>query len=155
MSGLAVSGLAMSVSGAIRVYIATLRDEQHISQDALADAIGMPPRTYKAWESGPTEDIKAPYVIRAIKALGGAFEHLADLEDEDSAARLARDWVRLSPDQRQQVSQIQAKAQRVIELGEKDPAKLEQVIERLRADAQADPVVLDMVLVWLDGRRSR
>jgi transcriptional regulator with XRE-family HTH domain len=147
--------MVVSDSEVLRAYITTLRSEQRVSQKAVADAISMPLRTYQAWENAETKDIKLPLAVRAIQHLGGLLDHLGELKDEEDAARLARDWVRLSPEQRQQVSRIKAKAQRVIELGERDPAKMEQVIERLRADAQADPVVLDMVLAWLDGRRSR
>lgn len=147
----------VSDSDVVRAYITTLRKEQHISQEAVAGAIPMALRTYKAWEGGSTKDIKVPLAIRAIKFLGGTVEHLweMDIATEASAAQLARDWARLTPEQRVQASQFEAKFRRVIALGEQDPVKLEQVIERLRADAQADPAVLDLVLVWLDGRRSR
>lgn len=157
MSTVTMSVPTSTEAAALRAYIAALRSEQHISQDDLAEAIGMPPRTYKAWESGPTEDIKAPFAIRAIKFLGGALEHLADFDrlSPSDAEQLARDWLRLTPDQRRQAVRIQSKFRRVIELSEQDPTQMERVVTRLRADAQADPAVLDLVMAWLDGRRSR
>lgn len=141
----------------LRAYIAALRQGQGYSQDLVADSIGMARRTYIAWETGETKDIKAPVIIRAIKFLGGAFKHLAELDEitEAEAEQKARDWLKLTPEQRAQEERIQAKFKRVIELGEQDPERLEQVIERLRSDAHADPAILDMVLAYLDGRRSR
>lgn len=147
----------VSESDAVRSYIRTLRSEQSISQDTVADAIRMARRTYIAWEAGAgIKDIKAPALIRVIKFLGGAFEHLEELDTatDTRAEQMARDWVHLTPDQKTQFKRIQRKFRRVIELGEDDPNRLEQVVERLRADARADPALLDMVMAYLDGRRS-
>lgn len=152
----AVMGRSVSSSDAIRSYIMTLRVDQKISQDSLADAIGMARRTYIAWETGEIKDIKVPLVVRAIKRLGGALEHLGVLDEADEVAGrdLALRWLRLAPDQRAQMGRIQAKLDRVIELGEGDPLKLVEVINRLRDDVQHDPIILDLVLSYLDGRRS-
>lgn len=150
-------GDEVSASDAVRVYIRTLRDAQEISQDTVADAIRMARRTYTAWEAGTEiKDIKAPALIRAIKFLDGAFDHLEELENatDDRAEQLARDWVRLTPEQRAQVGRMRTKFRRVIELGDNDPARLEQVVQRLRTDARTDPAVLDVVIAYLDGRRS-
>jgi transcriptional regulator with XRE-family HTH domain len=150
-------GDEVSASDAVRVYIRTLRDAQEISQDTVADAIRMARRTYTAWEAGTEiKDIKAPALIRAIKFLGGAFDHLEELENatDDHAEQLARDWIKLTPEQRVQVGRIHSKFRRVIELGDNDPARLEQVVQRLRNDARTDPAVLDVVIAYLDGRRS-
>lgn len=151
------AGWNVSESDALRAYIATLRSRRGLSQDALADAIGMGRRTYIAWETGETKDIKTPLVIRAIKVLNGAFEHLGLLDNatEEDGRRIADEWAQLSPEQQIQMQRIQSKAQRIIELNEHDPARLEQVVARLREDASTDPAVLDMVLAYLDGRRSR
>lgn len=146
----------VSEADAIRAYISTLRAGRGMSQDALASQIGMAPRTYKAWETGETKDIKIPRVLRAIRVLGGTFDHLEELDNatEDDAKRLAREWVQLTPEQQEQVTRLRSKVRRVIELSEQDPDRLEQVIERLRSDARADPAILDLVLAYIDGRRS-
>jgi DNA-binding XRE family transcriptional regulator len=151
------TGITMASADALRSYIVALRQGQGYSQDTVADRVGMARRTYIAWETGEIKDIKAPVVIRAIKFLGGAFKHLAELDDvtEEEAAKKARDWLSLTSDQRAQEERIQAKFRRVIELGEQEPERLEQVIERLRSDARADPAILDVVMAYLDGRRSR
>lgn len=150
------TGTSMASADALRSYIAALRQEQGYSQNTVANSIGMAPRTYIAWETGETQDIKAPVVIRAIKFLGGAFKHLAELDEasEEEAAQKARDWLKLTPEQRAQEERIQAKMRRVIELSDEDPERMEQVVARLRSDARADPAILDMVLAYLDGRRS-
>jgi transcriptional regulator with XRE-family HTH domain len=146
----------VSESEAIRAYIMRLRTGQGISQDSLADDIGMPRRTYIAWETGETKDIKAPALIRAIKVLGGAFTHLGLLDDapEERGRQIADEWLHLTPEQREQAERIQSKFERVIALADDDPARLEQVIERIRSDARSDPAVLDVIVAYLDGRRS-
>ena len=151
-----VAGAQVSGSNAIRAYITTLRAEQKISQDKLAGAIGLAPRTYKAWEKGTIKDMKVPLIIRAIRFLGGDFEHLGELDQVDTARaeQMARDWLALTKEQRAQAIRIQAKFQRVVELGEHDPVRLRQVVEQLRADAESDPAVLDAITAYLDGRRS-
>jgi transcriptional regulator with XRE-family HTH domain len=149
--------LDVSDSDVIRAYIVALRTEQRISQESVANAIGMAKRTYQAWENRQTKDIKIPLAIRAVRFLGGSLEHLEEIDQatEAEAERTARDWLKLTPEQKAQASRIQSKFRRVIELGEQEPEKLEQVIERLRADARTDPALLDVIIAYLDGRRSR
>lgn len=149
-------GGSVAGSDALRAYISTLRSVQGYSQDAVADSIGIARRTYIAWETGETKDIKAPLIIRAIKLLGGAFGHLADLDEatEEEAERKAREWLKMTPEERAQVERIHAKFRRVIEIGDQDPERLEQVVEQIRADARADPAILDLVLAYMAGRRS-
>lgn len=145
----------MAYSDALRGYIIELRTRQGVSQKALAEAMGIARNTYIAWETGETKDIKTPLVVRAIRYLGGLLDHLALLDSaEDQGRTVAREWLALSPEERQQMARIESKLRRVIALGEEDPERLEQVVERLRADARADPTILDLVLAYIDGRRS-
>lgn len=146
----------VSESDAIRAYVERLRNGRSMSQELLAETIGMARRTYIAWETGETKDIKAPALIRAIKVLGGAFTHLGLLEDapEEKGRQIADEWLRLSPEQQAQVERIHSKFERVIALDDDDPVRLEQVIARVRSDARGDPAVLDVVIAYLDGRRS-
>lgn len=154
-----MNGLRVCVveSKAVRVYIRALRSERDFTQDAVADAIHVARRTYIAWEAGNAiKDIKAPVLIRAIKFLGGAFEHLGSFDDKTEAqiTKMARDWVALSPAEQAEATRLRQKVEYVVAKGDDDPVRLGQVIQRLRADAQADPAVLDMVMAYLDGRRS-
>ena len=139
------------------MYITTLRQAQNINQDRLAEAMGIARRTYLAWESGETKDIKTPLLIRALRFLGGSFNHLALLDgaSEDAARTLAEDWLmRRSGAQQQHSDQPPGEVRRVIEIGIEEPERLDQIIDRLRSDARADPLILDLVLAYLDGRRS-
>ena len=148
----------MSYADALRGYISHLREENKVSQKTLAEAMGIARNTYIAWETGETKDLKVPLMIRAMRFFRVPLEHLeelADAETEDQGRQIADTWLKMTPEQQAQVSRMQTKLGRIIELGEQDPARLEQAVERLRADAQADPVILDLVMVWLDGRRSR
>lgn len=80
---------------AIRGYVATLRKHSPFSQDKFADRIGMPQRTYLAWETGETKDIKTPHLLKALQVLGAPFEHLERLIDRsyEDGARLAETWI--------------------------------------------------------------
>ena len=49
--------------------------------------------------------------------------------------QIADTWLKMTPEQQAQVSRMQTKLGRIIELGEQDPARLEQAVERLRADS--------------------
>lgn len=143
----------VSESDAIRAYIITLRSEQHITQTAAAKASGLGDRAYKSWEAGDTQDIKGPPLIRLVRFLGGSFDDLESLEhaDADAGRDRALAWLKIPTDQR---SAARVGFRQIIELGEQDPERLRQIVERLRDDSRADPTVLDMVLAWLDGRRS-
>lgn len=58
---------------AIRGYVIKIREHVGISQDRLAERIGMPVRTYIAWETGETKDIKAPLLLKALQVFGVPF----------------------------------------------------------------------------------
>jgi transcriptional regulator with XRE-family HTH domain len=80
---------------AIRGFVVALRKHSGLSQDKLAERIGMPSRTYLAWETGETKDIKVPYLLKALQVLEAPFaylEHLIDKRYEDGA-RLADRWI--------------------------------------------------------------
>lgn len=76
---------------ALRGFVIRLRDGRGVSQDKLADAIGMPRRTYIAWETGEIKDLKAPPLLKILQELGVPslwLERLVDKRYEDGA-RLA------------------------------------------------------------------
>lgn len=148
----------MAYSEALRGFIAHLRRESKVSQQALADEIGVARNTYIAWERGGTKDLKVPLMIKALRFFGVPLEHLEALgqvDTEEEGQQLAAAWLRLTPDERAQEARIHAKFRRMIELADDDPKRMEQVIERMRTDARADPAILDVIEAYLDGRRSR
>lgn len=148
----------MSYADALRGYLSHLRVEKKVSQRTLAEVMGIARNTYISWETGDTKDLKVPSFIKALRFFEAPLEHLeqlADVETEEEGRRIADEWLRMPPDQQAQVARMQAKLGRIIELGEKDPERLEQIVSRLRADAESDPLILDLVMAWLDGRRSR
>lgn len=71
----------MSADG-MRMYIATLRKGRGITQEDLAERIGMNARTYLAWETGKIQDIKAPFLLRAVDVLHGSADDLIRLADD-------------------------------------------------------------------------
>lgn len=148
----------MAYADALRGYISHLREEKGTSQRELAEAMGIARNTYIAWETGETKDLKAPLLIRALRFLSVPLEHLEELVDaetEEEGRALANRWLQFTPEQQAQANRIAVKLDRVIELGEQDPERLIQIVNRLRADSQNDSALLDMIIGYLDGRRSR
>lgn len=76
---------------AMRAYISVLRKGRGLSQDALAESIGMNPRTYLAWETGKIQDIKAPFLLKAVEVLRGSADHLVRLADDNLGVSEGRD----------------------------------------------------------------
>lgn len=145
---------SVSESDAIRRYLVTLRTAQGIGQEATAEAAGLASRTYKGWELGEIKDMKGAALVRTLRFLGGNFDDLdslATMTEAEAEAR-AREWLATPNEQR--TNQVRSGVRRIIELGDRDPDRLRQVVERLRDDSRADPVILDMVMGFLDGRRS-
>lgn len=139
----------------MRAYIRRRRGLMGYTQESLAEAIGAPYPTYRDFESGATYEIRAGLFARLVDVLNIPLDHIRKLSrgiSVDEASDLALEW--LKQEQALQVQQFQGKLRRVIELGEQDPERMERVIERLRSDARADPEVLDLVMAYLDGRRS-
>lgn len=132
---------------AVRGYLRELRLGRAVSQDQLADAIGLSRKALIDWEMGRTEDIKTGVMLRAIRYLRGAVEDLGNLIDAsiDEGIALAQRRLKqkdaqhpeagmLSAEEMEQVHQI-AKAipnenrQDMLELLEtmgENPSKLQQ-----------------------------
>lgn len=98
---------------AVREYLKALRMGRGMSQDALADAVGLSRRAWIDWESGKTEDIKTGVMVKAIRAVQGAIadvEALADASIDEgirlAKARLAQPLVELSSEQQYRLGQI-------------------------------------------------
>jgi len=132
----------MAYSDALRGYLSHLREENKVSQKTLADAMGIARNTYIAWETGETKDLKVPLMIRAMRFLHVPLEHLdelADAETEEQGRAIAESWLKMTPEQQAQVDRMQVKLGRIIELGEQDPAKLEQIA--VEGNSGSGPVV--------------
>jgi transcriptional regulator with XRE-family HTH domain len=141
----------------LRAYVVTLRKGRGITQEDIARRIGMKVRTYVAWERGTTQSIKEHFARALITALDGSQEHrdLLDTMSIEEAQNLAREWLSLSEEQRRNAQEAAHKFARVIELSDSDPAGLEDVIEKIRQDAQADPQFLTWLSGYLEGRGVR
>ena len=133
----------------LRAYIKTLRKGRHISQEHLADQVGMGRRTYVAWERGETKTLKSHYAQAMIRTLSGAPEHLDQLDrlSADAARDLAAAWLAAPT----AAPSIPSRSRRVIELADNEPPQLEEVIAELRRQAQSDPAILS----WIAGFLAR
>lgn len=80
----------MSADG-MRMYIATLRKGRGLTQEDLAERIGMNVRTYLAWETGKIQDIKAPFLLRAVDVLQGSAADLIRLADDATGVTTGQD----------------------------------------------------------------
>lgn len=102
-----------NVMDAVRAYLREMRIGRRISQDELADAIGLSRRALIDWEMGRTEDIKSGAMIKAIAYLRGAVFDIATLVDasldrgiELAKERLAIPTVQLSEEHQQQLQSL-------------------------------------------------
>jgi len=140
----------------LRAYVITLRKLAKLDQDEVASLIGVGYRTYMAWETGETKDIKLPVIRKLINVLGGAFQHLEHIDalTAEDAARLAENWHKLSADERESATRGGQALERIVRLTEDDPEKLEYVLRRLRDEAREDAELLNLVNGYLDGYRA-
>lgn len=72
-----------------------------MSQDELAERIGISPRAYTAWERGEIQDIKATYFFSALRALYGQSERILELTDEsteEDGGSIAEEWLSRTKD---------------------------------------------------------
>lgn len=140
----------------LRAYVIALRKAAGLSQEAVAKDLGLTRGAYIKWETGETQDIKLSSARRLLRLLGGALEHLDDLEfmNVEQARELAERWRSTPEDEKPAALRAQAKLRRVIELSDDDPISFERLIEQLRDDSRADPALLDAISGYLDGRRA-
>jgi transcriptional regulator with XRE-family HTH domain len=140
----------------LRSYVITLRKGQKLSQEDVAEKLGKGRRTYIAWETGETKDLKLPVARSLVRILDGAFEHLGMMDElsADEARELAEHWLKMSPGERGAARTSASKLRRVVELAADDPQRLDDVIRQLRNDARADPAVLDLIAGYLAGLRA-
>lgn len=92
----------MATADAIRGYVITLRNRQDITQSAVAAASGLQRRAYILWETGESEDIKAPVLLNVLEAVGGWVPHLDQLAGRtiEDGVMLAESWLELTPEER-------------------------------------------------------
>lgn len=148
--------VATQVVDPLRVYVRELRNAAGLTQQQVADHLGLTRRSYVLWETARTNDIKLQHARALIRLLGGSLQHLEmlDVMQVEDARALAREWAAQSEEDRETALRARLKFKRVIELGENDPALLEQIVAQLRKDATHDSHLLEMITTFLDGRRS-
>lgn len=100
-----------NVMEAVRAYLRELRIGRQISQDDLADAVGLSRQALIDWEMGRTKDIKSGSLLRAIEHLRGALTDIGTLIDASIETGLALARQRLaepaiSEQHRQQIEAI-------------------------------------------------
>lgn len=140
----------------LRVYVITLRKAAGLTQEDVAGRLEIGYRTYIAWESGETKDLKLPIARALIRAIGGAFRHLEHIEDlsAEEARDLAETWARLSPEERAAAEQAASNLDRMIQLSADDPIKLERVLRRLRDEAKGNEELIELINGYLDGYKA-
>lgn len=67
---------------AIRAYLRELRARRRMTQQQVADGIGVSVLSWKKYERGKTEDPQSSFLLRAVQVLNGSFDHLRELADE-------------------------------------------------------------------------
>lgn len=84
---------------ALRIYIRELRKARGITQEGLADAMGLSLRGLTRWEAGQTDEIKSGPLFKAIDYLKAPMTHVQQLISNtamsiDEVQALVRDWLR-------------------------------------------------------------
>lgn len=70
-----------TVMDAVRGYILELRKGRGVTQDELAEVIGMTKQALLEWEKGRTQELKGTPMLKAVEHLKGAAEDLMRLVD--------------------------------------------------------------------------
>ncbi len=78
MTTLSMRGTAMATD-AIRAYLTTLREVRRISQQRVADEIGVTRVSWQKYENGTTRDPQSSFLLGALRFLGGSFDDLREL----------------------------------------------------------------------------
>lgn len=144
---------ALRASDPLRSYVATLREEMGLTQPEVGELAGIKPRTYISWESGEVAKIDIEVIRAIVRAVGGAFQHLDQVLDmtAEQARALALSWSALSAEEQEQARAGAAKLDRIVALTADDPAKLDEVLRRVRDAARDNPEVLTLVSGYLAG----
>lgn len=152
----AAAGVIHADRDPLRVYVVTLRRAAGLTQEDVASRLEIGYRTYIAWESGETKDLKLPIARALMRVIGGAFKHLEYIEDlsAEEARDLAETWAKLSPEERATAEQAASKLDRIIQLSADDPIKLERVLRRIRAEAKEDQDLITLINGYLDGYQA-
>ena len=72
----------------------------------------------------------------------------------EEARQLAESWLRASDEERAAAQQAVTKLNRIVALTAADPARLDDILRRLRDEARADPEVISLVAGYLAGIRA-
>lgn len=86
-----MQGMIPMSADALRAYLRALRDGRDMTQEQVAQAIGMVYRSYVDWELGTTKELKATFLIRIIQLLHGSWEHAQKLAKPNATVEQARD----------------------------------------------------------------
>lgn len=130
----------------LRAYIRLLRQAQRVSQEQLADAIGLSRRAFIYWETGQTDDIKLTPIVKAIAYLRAPIAHVQQLVATEATAaegeQLAQAW--LANDQQpvkiertpeaNATDEVRAAIVKMRAELERLERKLDSVVERKNAD---------------------
>jgi transcriptional regulator with XRE-family HTH domain len=100
-------GAAMP-SSAIRAYLVELRKLRRLTQQRVADEIGVGVLSWKKYEAGKTEDPSSSFLIAAIRAMGASFDHLRKLSAPDADEGLGRRLAELRVEEEQALDELEA-----------------------------------------------
>jgi len=64
-----------------------IRNKKNISQQKIADFLGVDRKTYVSWESG-TVDIKSSYIPKLTASVGGAFLHCESNQNNNISKKI-------------------------------------------------------------------
>lgn len=141
---------------AISTYLRVLREEQKLTQAKAAAQAGVSSKTLERWERGVNEP-SVSSLAQLIPILQGSIEDALHLLVNPHATavdgeHVARQWLQQA--QRQQTTDKAKNITSPRSITSVDQTQLEKVIERLRAESLSDPALPDVIMAFLEGRRS-
>lgn len=86
-----MQGMLPMSADALRAYLRTLRDGRDLTQEQVAQAIGLAYRSYVDWELGTTKELKGTFLIRIVQLLRGSWDHAQRLAKPSATIEQARD----------------------------------------------------------------
>lgn len=127
----------------VQAYLRELRIGRKISQEELADAIGLSRRAYLDWESGKTEGIKDTPLFRAIDMLKAGLHHIHYLATHpetpiEQAVLIAKAWLKGNDILDTEVQEFVANI--------KQSGKVAEALDIIQQLEELDPLSLERLL---------
>lgn len=126
--------MADGMNEGLRAYAKERRRRNKLTQEQLAEKIGMSLRAYTDWERGKRSTIKSTLLTKMVEVLEAAPEHIAELLSKPVTPQRARELAHID---------------KIIH--GTDPDELDRIIDEIRARAEKEPALIAVLKVLIGG----